>query len=900
MAGRSPKKSTSGKFHSATISSVSAASGVGGVSWWIVIPLVIFFFGSGVYIGSIFVEQSSFHDKQRASPSLGLPGTYNIFQPWNSVSNKFKVRTEIETTHQYLRKAQLTDFNVDSPKSMELSPTLLELSNPENSFVAKNPGSSNLELPSLSGSVGKSILASAPSALSHPTHDMEVAFDFEDDKKFSLHATEHSFLTSSSNLDAENILIGAWIYLESSSAMDNDMRTVFSNKHPGCEKAVPQNGISLFVNAWQTNDHRVYLEYGGENSGCNKLESTFEVQSNRWYHVAGFFGTKLVALLVDGQVVATTDVSDPHIVQHQNPLIIGQYSSSAPYALFGNISQFAVVHPNSGDDVPIEELSAIAQDLMKTSSRAKEIPGIFAFYPLTDAAKEISQSKAKEIIHGYDGKYTFPLTGSEVAGVKVKLIDGTGGREVTDDMKIEADRLGRERREMIKNGMKFVWEGYRKYAWGRDELKPLSNHGQDNWGGMGVTLVDSLDTLWVMGLKNEFSEARDWVRDKLSFDHVGTVSVFETTIRELGGLLAAYDLSQDEIFLNKAKDLGDKLIKAFDTRSGIPTAMIGLARGNPSSGWAGSNAILSELGTLQVEFRYLSHHTGNLEYEKIAMKPLQLMAHKKSMSGLYPIKVRIDDGSFADTQVTFGALGDSFYEYLLKVWIQGGKKESWLRDMYDRAMDGAIDKLLMTSSPTGLAFLSDWNGRNNFRKMDHLVCFMPGLLALGAYTNPKGGLSSSRSQRDLAVAKALMYTCREMYHRTASGIAPEYVEFPEGRDMHPAGNANFYILRPETAESLFILNQLTGDPIYREWAWEIWEAIEKSCKAGSGYGSLRNVDNPGAGVDDRMESFFLAETMKYLYLAQDPDRPIDLMKYVFNTEAHPLSIFDDSHVAVSG
>jgi mannosyl-oligosaccharide alpha-1,2-mannosidase len=485
-----------------------------------------------------------------------------------------------------------------------------------------------------------------------------------------------------------------------------------------------------------------------------------------------------------------------------------------------------------------------------------------------------------------------------VAGVKLKLVDGTGGREVTEEMKAEADELGRERREKIKNGMKFVWEGYRKYAWGKDELKPLSNRGQNNWGGMGVTLVDSLDTLWVMGLKDEFYEARDWVRDQLSFDHVGTVSVFETTIRELGGLLAAFDLSKDEVFLSKAKALGDKLIKAFNTRSGIPTAMIGLSRGSPSNGWAGSNAILSELGTLQVEFRYLSQHTGNPEYERTAMKPMQLMAHKKSMNGLYPIKVRIDDGSFADTMVTFGALGDSFYEYLLKVWIQGGKKEQWLRDMYDRAMDGAIEKLLMTSSPSGLAFLSDWNGRSNFRKMDHLVCFMPGLLALGAYTNPKGGLESSRSQRDLAVAKALMYTCREMYHRTASGIAPEYVEFPEGRDMHPAGNANFYILRPETAESLFILNQLTGDPIYREWAWEIWDAIEKVCKAGSGYGSLRNVDNPDAGVDDRMESFFLAETMKYLYLAQDPDRPIDLTKYVFNTEAHPLSIFDESHNAV--
>ncbi len=140
-----------------------------------------------------------------------------------------------------------------------------------------------------------------------------------------------------------------------------------------------------------------------------------------------------------------------------------------------------------------------------------------------------------------------------------------------------------------------------------------------------------------------------------------------------------------------------------------------------------------------------------------------------------------------------------------------------------------------------------------------------------------------------------MYTCREMYHSTASGIAPEYVEFPVGGGMVVSSQAPFYILRPETAESLFILNQLTGDPIYREWAWEIWQAIDEHCKTRHGYGAYRDVRSANAGTDDRMESFFLAETVKYLYLAQDPDKPVDLMTHVFNTEAHPLKILDSSH-----
>ena len=417
---------------------------------------------------------------------------------------------------------------------------------------------------------------------------------------------------------------------------------------------------------------------------------------------------------------------------------------------------------------------------------------------------------------------------------------------------------------------------------------------QDNWGGMGVTLVDSLDTLWLMGLRDEFEEAKQWVAKELTFSHAGTVSVFETTIRELGGLLSAYDLSGDEIFLTKAKELGSKLLGAFETPSGIPHSQLNMNSGHGAEGWSGGNAILAELGTLQVEFRFLAYMAQDPTYEKISMKPLQVMASLHPNHGLFPIKVSISNGHFADTQVTFGALGDSFYEYLLKVWVQGGREETWLRTMYDEAIQGVVDVLLKASDPSGLAFVSDWDGSSNNLKMDHLVCFLPGILALGSSTDPLGS-DSPRAKRDLALAKALMYTCREMYHRMESGIAPEYVVFQKGRDMVAASSASFYILRPETAESLFVLHQITQDPIYREWAWEIWEAIDRHCRTEVGYGALRNVRNPSSGVDDRMESFFLAETMKYLYLVQDPNMHVELTMAVFNTEAHPMRIFERGH-----
>jgi mannosyl-oligosaccharide alpha-1,2-mannosidase len=129
-----------------------------------------------------------------------------------------------------------------------------------------------------------------------------------------------------------------------------------------------------------------------------------------------------------------------------------------------------------------------------------------------------------------------------------------------------------------------------------------------------------------------------------------------------------------------------------------------------------------------------------------------------------------------------------------------------------------------------------------------------------------------------------------MYARSATGLSPEIVRF-DGSDISPHDTR--YLLRPETVESLFILNYLTGDPVYREWGWEIFQAIERFCRADVAYGQIYDVRNVNDSPMDKMESFFLAETLKYLFLLFDPDTPIDILNtHVFNTEAHPLRRFD--------
>ena len=121
--------------------------------------------------------------------------------------------------------------------------------------------------------------------------------------------------------------------------------------------------------------------------------------------------------------------------------------------------------------------------------------------------------------------------------------------------------LSRQRQAVV-GAFKHAWKGYHQYAWGKDSLKPVS-HTSHEWFGLGLTIVDSLDSLWLMGLREEFEEAKKWVAEELELDQDRDVNLFETTIRVLGGLLSAYHLSKEEVFLHKAVSVGDSVAFSF-------------------------------------------------------------------------------------------------------------------------------------------------------------------------------------------------------------------------------------------------------------------------------------------------------------------------------------------------
>ncbi|CDQ81489.1 unnamed protein product, partial [Oncorhynchus mykiss] len=489
-----------------------------------------------------------------------------------------------------------------------------------------------------------------------------------------------------------------------------------------------------------------------------------------------------------------------------------------------------------------------------------------------------------------------------------------------------------DRLEMVREAFRHAWKGYKEFAWGHDELKPVSkSYGE--WFGLGLTIIDALDTMWILGLKEEFEEARKWVETELSFSKNVDVNLFESTIRILGGLLSTYHLTGDEMFLEKAKDIGLRLMPAFKTPSKIPFSDVNIGKGTAHPPRWTSDSTLAEVTSVQLEFRELSRLTQDPQYQEVVNEVMKLV-HKLpgKHDGLVPMFINTNSGQFTHKGVfTLGARADSYYEYLLKQWIQGGKTEPDLLEDYLEAIEGVKKHLLRTSGPRKLTFVGELNHNRFNPKMDHLVCFLPGTLALGAHN----GLPEDHME----LALQLMETCHQMYIQMETGLSPEIAHFNlqpyDGRDVdvkvaetgsdlcfpltagtnpltllskcvssvlkvvfcksflpQPADRHN--LLRPETVESLFYLYRFTKDAKYRDWGWDILESFNKYTRVPSGgYTSISNVRDPvNPGPRDKMESFFLGETLKYFYLLFSDDLELlSLDKYVFNTEAHPLPIW---------
>jgi ER degradation enhancer, mannosidase alpha-like 2 len=417
-----------------------------------------------------------------------------------------------------------------------------------------------------------------------------------------------------------------------------------------------------------------------------------------------------------------------------------------------------------------------------------------------------------------------------------------------------------EMAERVRADFLHAWAGYKQYAWGHDELQALSKSYRDWYAtSLLMTPVDALDTMVLMGLTDEAKQDRDLIDKQLSFDKDIYVKNFEITIRLLGGLLSSYQLTGDMRLLELADDLGTRLLPAFNSPTGMPYVFVNLKTG----GVRGVDSNPAEIGSLLVEFGTLSKLTGKAVYYEKAKRALVEVYNRRSAIGLVGSSINIETGKWIDTVSHISGGIDSYYEYLLKCSILFQDKDC--ERMWQSSI-AALNQYVADPTPTGLWYAQvDMNtGKRISTHYGALDAFFPAVLALSG---------------DLTRAEQLQDSSYKMW--TTFGVEPEEFDYTTMKVTYPG-----YELRPEIIESTYYLYFFTGLPRYLDMGNTYADSLEKYCKTDAGFAALVNVETKQKRDD--MESFFLAETLKYLYLLYAPKSTLDLHKVVFNTEAHPM------------
>ncbi len=422
----------------------------------------------------------------------------------------------------------------------------------------------------------------------------------------------------------------------------------------------------------------------------------------------------------------------------------------------------------------------------------------------------------------------------------------------------------KQRREAVRSAFKRSYGAYKKFAWMRDELSPVSGKAKDTFGGWAATLVDSLDTLWIMDLKTDFQQAAqavaslDWSRTDSN-----AINIFETTIRHLGGLLSAYDLSGDKTLLTKATELGTMLYAGFDTPNNLPGFWLNFreaSRGEMSAGTADPSA---SPASLCLEFTRLSQLTGDPKFYDATDRVtrfLERIQNKTMLPGMWPTVLDFQNEQARSSSFTLGALADSLYEYLPKMHaLLGGVDDTYER-MYRGAMDAAIDNLLfrpMLPDNNDILFTGDFHAtklRRLVPESQHLTCFVGGMFGLG------GRLFEI--DEHVEIAEKLARGCGWAYGSFPTGVMPEIFnlmpcenrtvcawdeqEWKKNDDTKlPKGFVNTrdarYLLRPEAIESIFILYRITGKSDLQDLAWEMFQSIMTSTETKYANSAIRDV-----------------------------------------------------------
>jgi mannosyl-oligosaccharide alpha-1,2-mannosidase len=392
-------------------------------------------------------------------------------------------------------------------------------------------------------------------------------------------------------------------------------------------------------------------------------------------------------------------------------------------------------------------------------------------------------------------------------------------------------------------------------------------------------IIDSLSTIILMNLTEIYEKCRAFVAN--DFAPHGSWSLFEFIIRYLGGLLSAAELTGDQVMIDTAVGLGYALLPGIERCNGFFNGQFTIAsHGNStfSADISSGSYCLAEVGSFQVEFLTLARLSGDDRFVQAAMNVYHRLWRDYPTNGLISGDI--------------GAGTDSYYEYIIKCYIQTGAVSERMLERYLMVARDVKQRLVFRTIHQNLTGI----GREGERIdpiMEHLATFAGGMFAVGSVQ------ANLNALEDLHLADELARTFWTVYKGFPAGVMPERVRYntdreDDKRDFRMV--ADSYILRPESVESVYYMWKFTGLQKYRDYAWSMFQGINRSCRVQFGYAAIEGIELEKPRQQDDMESFFLAETLKYLYLTFSDSTILTPGEWVFNTEAHPVRIWDQATI----
>jgi mannosyl-oligosaccharide alpha-1,2-mannosidase len=414
----------------------------------------------------------------------------------------------------------------------------------------------------------------------------------------------------------------------------------------------------------------------------------------------------------------------------------------------------------------------------------------------------------------------------------------------------------------VRAEFRHAWDGYVRFAWGADEVKPVSGTPRDFFvpgHSFGLSIIEALDTLYVMGLDDQLQRAVTWILAKLDFDVDGDVQMFEAVIRMVAGLIAGYYATGERRLLDRARDLADRLLPCFTkSPTGAPYRYANLRTGAVRE----PKMNLAEIGSNILEFGDLSRLTGDPKYLAASKRAYTAVIAKRTSLNLLGTYFDVETGDFVDTRaVAPNPPSDSFYEYLWGGWQMLGDADchGWYRMLTDAILRWQVDHV---------------DGRLWFRQVDTKTGAALGteqveLAAFYAELLAKGG--------DRAIGEAYYDSWTWIAQRY--GIIPEVFDYASG-DLTAATNE----LRPEYANAAFDLWFLTGKQKYRDTAYAYFQALRTYCRVPNGYTIVNDVRPRPMLLGDLFPAYAFSENFKYLFLMFATTPRFDPAHYYLNTE----------------